>query len=169
MRRPASIITMMCATAILLVLVGYMLAVLSFRQEVWIDYHSGARKTTCTLFPFSLATDHSRDAFWVLFGTHSDDDDESADWQRLESQRFIELNALLMERRWIHTEAQDFAGAESRLIAHLMHQDTARRERDKLSNGFYTALHRGGVSAAMRYVDKLIAKDLDRSEGQGDD
>lgn len=150
-------ISLICTLSVLLVLFGYMLAVVSFRQDIWIDYRSGARKTTCTLFPFSLSTDHATNAFWVLFGRTGDD---RADWRWVESHYFVDPNVFLMRKVETITEAGTLVSAESRLVRYWLRQETDAQDRDKLSDSFYSGLRSGDVTAAIVYVDRLESDQL---------
>jgi hypothetical protein len=136
-----------CFLATLFVVIGYMVAVLSFRQEFWVDCRSGARKTTCTLFPFSLSEDEERDAFRVFFGYSPD---ETANWDCVACRHF--LPALDPAAS---SDGDVLLAAEGYLMLSLLWTPGVRQEADKLSKAFYDALRAGGATAAESYAERL--------------
>ncbi len=143
--------------SVFLILLGYLLAVVSFRQDEWIEYHSGARKTTCTLFPLSLSSDCGRSAFQALFDMDVDDD---AEWRVLYSRYFIHPDTLLLREVSRITESEMVAGAHSRLVGYVLRHESDAQERRRLFGGFRHTLREHGVSAARRYVDELRMMDV---------
>jgi hypothetical protein len=137
-----------CSLAALFVVSGYMFAVVSFQEEVWVDCRSGARKTTCTLFPFTLSRDQERDGFRFFFGCSPD---ETADWDCVACRHFFpELDPS------VTSEGDVLLFAEGRLMLSLLWTPEVRREADKLSKGFYDALDKGGATAANDYAQRLF-------------
>ena len=136
-----------CTLAVLFMISGYMLAVMSFREEVWVDYRSGARRTSCTLFPFSICQDHSNDSFLVLFGSSAD---ENAEWGRVRCRHLV---------RWLDqeaiTEGEEMVRGENYLVRSLLYKPAVRDEADTMSKRFYNELRTSGVSAAQEYAHGL--------------
>ncbi|MHB9049724.1 MAG: hypothetical protein ACYC35_27720, partial [Pirellulales bacterium] len=107
-----------CLVGGVLFVAGYLTAVVSFRREVWVDYRSGARKTTSTLFPFSISETESNDAFWVLFG-RPNEDDSRASWAFVADERFVYPERLFV-RRYPHYQSEDFVQAENKLVGSIL-------------------------------------------------
>jgi hypothetical protein len=135
-------------------LAGYLVAVLSFREEGWVDVRSGARRVTCTLYPFSLATDQSDDAFRVLFGRGPDPE---ADWSRVSCQHF--LRAMDPQES---TYGQIVGMAEYEPVAMLAAACAA--ERRGLGRQFYSALA-GGTNEFWRYYEDAHRRRLQPAGG----
>jgi hypothetical protein len=154
-----------CLIGTFLVLTGYMLAIISFRQEVWVDFHSGARKTTWTLFPFSVSKDNTNDAFWMLFGRS---EDGRADWGIVERKHFVDItNTILMRKVGSNTAGGGLVVTENTLVLSLLLREGCNKEqRLRMSDQFYTALREHGEVGASEYVESLYMKVLEgRNKG----
>ena len=154
-----------CLIGGFLVFIGYMLAVVSFRQEVWVDFHSGTRKTTCTLFPFLMSKDQSNDAFWMLFGCHGDD---AAEWGIVDRKYFVDFtNGVLLRKVWQSSEGGGLVQAENYLVLSLLGKGYNTEERQKMSKQFYASLRDHGEPGAWRFADELYMEMLHRQQPDG--
>jgi len=150
MRRVTLRVCVGCLLATVFVIVGYMLAVLSFREEAWVDYRSGTRKTTCTLYPFLLLQEDPDDGFRVLFGCSPD---ENAEWGRIECRHFVRT----LDQEAI-TKAEEMVRGENYLVRSLLYNPVVHDESEIMSKRFYKELREGGVSAAEEYAHGLYWK-----------
>lgn len=133
-----------CAASLALVLVGYMIAVISFREQMCIDRHSGIRKTVSSVPGFSLSREHRDNGFRILFGRSCD---VGPEWLIISREHLI--SALDQE---MVTQGETLARAENHLVVALMHKNHVREEIARMSRGFYSALSTGGVEAAAEYA-----------------
>ncbi len=141
---------------------GYVLAVLSFRQDEWIEYHSGARKTTCRLYPFSVSSDGGYSAFQWTFKTHPD---ENAEWHLLESQYFIHPDTLLLREVTTTRAGNVMAGTHASLVRYALRRDLSMPERRALAEEFSRELRERGTLGAFEYAEELRSRELREALG----
>jgi hypothetical protein len=149
-----------CLAGAVIFVAGYLTAVVSFRRKVWVDYRSGARKTTCTVFPYSLSDEESMDAFWVLFG-RLDADDPDASWHLVAEERFV-YPERLFERRYTHYGGEQLVRAENHLVGSILWDEHDAQYRAHLSREFYTALRDHGVNGAAEYAEGLYYGEINK-------
>jgi hypothetical protein len=137
-----------------LVLLGYAVAVLSFRQETWIDYHSGAIRMTYRLFPLSLSADDNTNAFRILFGRSPSNKTEWGIVCRRSLISWLDRDML--------TEGEGLLRAEHRLVMSLLLKRIDCAEREEISREFYSALSNGGLPAAEEYASRMYMEQTAR-------
>jgi hypothetical protein len=134
--------------AVLFLVLGHMLAATSLRQEVWVDYHSGARKTTCSLYPFAISTELRSDAFWTVFGRSPDQD---VDWVKIDCRHLIPS----LDQEAI-SEGEALVRAENQFVVVLLRDEAVSGRVAVLSDGFYDALRSHGVDGVSHYAKRLF-------------
>lgn len=129
------------------VIVGYFLAVVSLRQELLVDRHSGARKSVCTLFPFSMSQECPTHSFQVLLGRSPGD---NAEWIPVGSRHL----APWLDQEAI-TEGEVLVRAENHMLWSLAYTRVVRDEAERVSKEYCAALRNQGVDAAADYAERL--------------
>ena len=132
---------------------GYLLAVLVFSNESWIDKNSGRIETRCRLWPFSRSWNHEDRAFELYFGKFSPGHDH-ANWSLVSKESF------LFHSDESYTEADSHLASQRYIIqADLIH-GFSQSDRSLISKEYFNRLKNGGISAAREYAASLLANGL---------
>lgn len=132
-------------------LVGYVVAILSFKEEIWVDSASGEIKTAYSIFPYSNERINSSNAFRVFFGRSGD----PKDWQLVEERRLFSFRESI-------TKGYLLVRAENDLV--YVYRQSVQDDplRKKLKTEFYHRLREKGLNSALEYGTNLRAEDLNK-------
>ena len=156
-RLPIAVSLLRILAGVFVFCLGYLVAVMSFRQDEWMDYHSGASKITCTVFPFSLSTRTGPSPFAMVFGASVDD---GAEWHLFDSRGFNHPGKLLMPDVLSTRESHFMARTHAYLVRYVLKHNLDSREREALVDEFIALLRTKGPMAAISFVDSLKDQEL---------